>query len=104
LVFQAPAVMLLSFISMFCVACAYRYMNHADPDCGTTFAWATRGLGPSAGWLGGWGIIAADVIVMATLAQIAAIYTFPPVRLGQRCQLDLRDCGRWGDLDLVVRA
>jgi amino acid transporter len=28
------------------------------------------------GWLGGWGIIAADVIVMANLAQIAGAYTF----------------------------
>jgi amino acid transporter len=73
---QAPAVMLISFVPMFCVAYAYRYMNQADPDCGTTFAWATRGLGPYAGWLGGWGIVAADVIVMATLAQIAAIYSF----------------------------
>jgi amino acid transporter len=73
---QAPAVMLISFIPMFCIAYAYRSLNGGDPDCGTTFAWVTRGLGPSSGWLGGWGIIAADVIVMATLAQIAAIYTF----------------------------
>lgn len=73
---QAPAVMLLSFIPMFCIAYAYRSLNRGDPDCGTTFSWVTRGLGPSSGWLGGWGIIAADVIVMATLAQIAAIYTF----------------------------
>jgi amino acid transporter len=28
------------------------------------------------GWLGGWGIIAADVIVMANLSQIAGSYTF----------------------------
>jgi amino acid transporter len=72
----APAVMLVSFIPMFCIAYAYRYMNQADPDCGTTFSWATRGLGPSAGWLGGWAIVVTDVIVMASLSQIAAIYTF----------------------------
>ena len=45
---QAPAVMLVAFVPMFCVAYAYRYMNQADPDCGTTFSWATRGLGPVA--------------------------------------------------------
>jgi amino acid transporter len=73
---QAPAVMLISFIPIFCVAYAYRYLNQADADCGTTFTWATRAFGPTTGWLGGWGIIAADVVVMATLAQIAAIYTF----------------------------
>jgi amino acid transporter len=73
---QAPAVMLVSFIPMFCIAFAYRYMNQADPDCGTTFTWVTRALGPSTGWLGGWAIVVTDVIVMATLAQIAGIYTF----------------------------
>jgi amino acid transporter len=72
----APAVMLVAFLPMLCIAYAYRYMNKADPDCGTTFSWATRGLGPSMGWLGGWAIVATDVIVMASLAQIAAIYTF----------------------------
>ena len=73
---QAPAVMLVAFVPMFCIAFAYRYMNKADPDCGTTFSWVTRGLGPSLGWLGGWAIVATDVIVMASLAQIAAIYTY----------------------------
>jgi amino acid transporter len=73
---QAPAVLLVSFIPMLCIAFGYRYMNRADPDCGTTFAWVTRGLGPHMGWLSGWAIVAADIIVMASLAQIAGIYTF----------------------------
>jgi amino acid transporter len=58
------------------VAYAYKYMNQADPDCGTSFSWATLGFGPSAGWLTGWAIVLTDVIVMASLAQIAAIYTY----------------------------
>ena len=33
-------------------------------------------MGPWAGWMGGWAIIVADVIVMANLAQIAGLYTF----------------------------
>jgi amino acid transporter len=74
--FSSPAVLLVSFIPMLLVAGAYKYLNRADPDCGTTFAWATRALGPRAGWMGGWGIFIADVIVMANLAQIAGIYTF----------------------------
>ncbi len=73
---QAPAVMLIAFLPMYCIAYAYRYMNQADPDCGTTFSWVTRGLGPRAGWLGGWAIVVTDIIVMASLAQIAAIYSF----------------------------
>jgi amino acid transporter len=73
---QAPAVMLVSFIPMLCIAFGYRYLNQADPDCGTSFTWNTRAFGPYVGWMNGWAIVAADVIVMATLAQIAAIYGF----------------------------
>jgi amino acid transporter len=73
---QAPAVMFLAFLPMLFIAAAYYYLNRADPDCGTTFAWVTRAMGPHAGWMGGWGIIVADIIVMANLAQIAGKYTF----------------------------
>ncbi|MDX6689631.1 MAG: hypothetical protein QOG15_1088 [Solirubrobacteraceae bacterium] len=73
---QSPAVLLVSFIPMLLIAFSYRYMNQADPDCGTSFAWVTRALGPSWGWLAGWAIVMADVIVMANLAQIAGIYSF----------------------------
>src|SRR5690242_9617555 len=73
---QAPAVLLVSFIPMLLIAAAYYYMNRADPDCGTTFSWVTRAMGPHAGWLGGWAIVVADVIVMANLAQIAGLYSF----------------------------
>ena len=48
----------------------------ADPDCGTTFTWATRAFGPRSGWAGGWAIIVADVLVMASLAQVAGQYVF----------------------------
>jgi amino acid transporter len=74
--FHAPAVMLVSFIPMLLIASAYNYMNKADPDSGTTFAWVTRAMGPHLGWLNGWVIVAADVVVMAALAYIAGIYTF----------------------------
>src|SRR5688572_9294915 len=73
---QAPAIFIVAFIPMLLIASAYYYMNRADPDCGTTFSWATRALGPWAGWIGGWAIIVADVIVMANLAQIAGLYSF----------------------------
>lgn len=74
--FQTPAVLLLAFVPMFCIAYAFRELNSVQPDCGTTFAWATRAFGPRVGWLGGWGIIVADVVVMANLAQIAGQYGF----------------------------
>lgn len=73
---QAPAIMLVAFIPMAFIAAAYFYMNRADPDCGTTFTWATRALGPRTGWLGGWGIIMADLVIMPNLAGVTAQYTF----------------------------
>jgi len=74
--FQAPAIMILAFVPMLFIAAAYYYLNRADPDCGTTFSWVTKAMGPWAGWIGGWGIIVADIIVMANLSQIAGLYTF----------------------------
>ena len=73
---HAPAVMLVAFIPMLLVASAYKYFNRADPDAGTTFAWTTRAFGPMTGWMNGWAILLSDVIVMASLSTIAAIYTF----------------------------
>ena len=68
--------MLLAFVPIYLIAVAYQELNKAEPDCGTTFTWASRAFGPLVGWMGGWGIIAADVIVMANLAQIAGAYSF----------------------------
>src|SRR4051794_14633907 len=73
---KAPSMMLLAFIPMYFIAVAYSELNKREPDCGTTFTWAARAFGPRTGWMGGWGIIAADVIVMANLAQIAGSYGF----------------------------
>ncbi len=73
---QSPAVMILAFLPMLCIAVAYQQLNRVDPDCGTTFTWATRAFGPHTGWMGGWAIVAADIIVMANLAQIAGQYGF----------------------------
>src|SRR5579863_5195311 len=73
---QSPAVAVLAFVPMLLCSIGYSEMNKADPDCGTTFTWAARAFGPKTGWAGGWGIIAADVLVMASLAQVAGQYGF----------------------------
>ncbi len=73
---QAPIITILAFVPMLLISYGYKALNTADPDCGTTFTWATRAFGPKTGWLGGWGIIAADILVMASLAQIAGQYVF----------------------------
>src|SRR5258708_581815 len=73
---QAPAVAILAFVPMLLTSIGYSELNKADPDCGTTFTWASRAFGPRTGWAGGWAIIVADVLVMASLAQVAGQYGF----------------------------
>src|SRR5215467_8362393 len=73
---QAPAVSVLAFVPMLLTSIGYSELNKADPDCGTTFTWATRAFGPRTGWFGGWAIVVADVLVMASLAQVASQYGF----------------------------
>ncbi len=73
---RSPAVMMLAFLPMLFIAAAYYYLNRADPDCGTTFTWVTRAIGPKTGWMAGWGILVTDLVVMPNLASIAGVYTF----------------------------
>ncbi|MFE0579978.1 APC family permease [Streptomyces sp. NPDC058874] len=71
---HAPGVMLASFVPMVLIASAFYYLNRADPDCGTTFSWVTRALGPTAGWLGGWAITMTGVLVVGSLADVAVTF------------------------------
>jgi len=74
---QTPIVIILAFFPMLFISIAYKELNKADPDCGTSFTWATRAFGPKVGWYaGGWGVLASDLLVMASLAQIAGQYGF----------------------------
>ncbi len=73
---HAPAVLLASFIPVFGVAYAFKAFNRIEPDCGTSFAWVARAVGPRNGWMQGWGIFVADIIVMASLSIIAASHTY----------------------------
>jgi len=73
---HSPAILIVAFIPILFVSVGYRFLNLADPDAGTTFAWTTRAFGPQIGWINGWAIFLADIIVMASLAEIAANYTY----------------------------
>jgi amino acid transporter len=73
---KSPSVAVLAFIPMLLCSIGYSEMNKADPDCGTTFTWGARAFGPKTGWAGGWAIVAADILVMASLAQVAGQYVF----------------------------
>ena len=88
---QAPAVLLASFVPMFLIASAFYYMNRADPDCGTTFSWITRAMGPSLGWVGGWAVSTTGILVIGSLAQVAAYYTFDLFGLDSTCGTPRRE-------------
>lgn len=73
---HAPGVLLLSFVPMFFIAAAFYYMNRVDTDCGTTFSWVTRALGPYWGFMGGWAICTTGILVVGSPADVSAYYTY----------------------------
>src|SRR6201986_3506927 len=73
---KSPLVAVLAFVPMLLCSIGFSELNKADPDCGTTFIGGTRAFGPSAGWAGGWATVAADLLVMGSLAQVAGQYLF----------------------------
>ncbi|MEV8337310.1 APC family permease [Leucobacter sp. NPDC077196] len=79
--YQTPAIFLMGFIPMLLVALGYRALNSAMPDSGTSFTWATRAFGPWVGWMAGWGLIAATVLVLSNLAGIAVEFLFQSISI-----------------------
>lgn len=71
---HAPAAFLVAFIPMLFIAFAYKELNTKVPDCGTTFTWASKAFGKLTGWMGGWGMAIAGIVVLANLAQVAGKY------------------------------
>ena len=91
---KAPLVAVLAFVPMLLCSLGFSELNKADPDCGTTFIWAARAFGPKTGWAGGWGVLAADVLVMASLAQVAGQYVFFLVQ-GPNSAIGANASGGW---------
>ncbi|RLP77579.1 APC family permease [Mycetocola tolaasinivorans] len=71
---QAPIALIVAFVPMCLTAFAYRELNTAVPDAGTAFTWATKAFGPRAGWMAGWGVFVAGVIVMSSQTEVASKY------------------------------
>lgn len=71
---HAPVVFVIAFVPMLFIAIAYKELNRAVPDCGTSFTWGAKAFGPWVGWMAGWGVAVAGIIVLGNLAQISGIY------------------------------
>lgn len=91
--FSTPSIMVVAFIPMLFIAVACYHLNRADPDCGTTFSWVTRSLGPRAGWIGGWSIIVTNILVMPSLADISGKYTFRLLGVADPSAIDVGIAG-----------
>ncbi|MGH2968981.1 MAG: APC family permease [Solirubrobacteraceae bacterium] len=90
---QAPAIFLVGFVPMLLVAYAYRELNKVAPDAGTSFTWTVKAFGPHVGWMCGWGLVAAIIIVLSNLAGVAVtfFYLFLAEVVGDA------DVATWGD-------
>ncbi len=86
---KAPGVLLVSFVPMFFIAAAFFFMNRVDTDCGTTFSWVTRALGPYAGFMGGWAICTTGILVIGSLADVSALFLFDLFELNSLRKSDL---------------
>jgi amino acid transporter len=73
---KMPAIFIAGFIPMLLTAYAYRELNRVAPDCGTSFTWATKAFGTYVGWMCGWGLIIATVIVLSNLAGVAVSFFY----------------------------
>jgi amino acid transporter len=78
---SAPAAIMLAFVPMFFTSLAYRELNKAAPDAGTTFTWGTKAFGPWAGWMGGWAVAFSGTIFLASAGEVAASYLYDAVGL-----------------------
>lgn len=74
--YSTPIVLVVSFIPMALTSLAFMYLNRRDPDCGTTFSWVTRALGPKPGFIAGLVIASAGILILGSLAETAITYGF----------------------------
>ncbi|MDX5310419.1 MAG: APC family permease [Rhodococcus sp. (in: high G+C Gram-positive bacteria)] len=73
---KMPAIFIAGFVPMFLTAYAYRELNSESPDCGASFTWSTKAFGPYVGWMCGWGMVIATIIVLSNLAAIAVQFFY----------------------------
>ncbi|HEV3311616.1 MAG TPA: APC family permease [Chloroflexota bacterium] len=68
----SPSAMIIAFFPMMGVAVGFYWLNRCIPDCGASYAWVAKALHPALGFVTGWVILMADLIVMVSLALVSA--------------------------------
>ena len=67
---MVPLTYLIGLVAMVFTALSYRAMSEDFPVAGSVYAYASRGLHPSAGFLAGWAILL-DYLLIPTLCYVA---------------------------------
>ena len=98
----SAASILVAFVPMLFTAFAYRELNRAVPDCGTTFTWSTKAFGPWLGWMGGWAVAFSGTIFLANAAEVAARYLISSVSAAGGDAEWAATVGSWGDSTWIV--
>jgi amino acid transporter len=75
----SPLLVIAGFIPIYCMTVIEREFVEREPDCGTVFVWVGRTLGPHAGWLASWGLLAATLISLANLVNVTGVYAFQTI-------------------------
>jgi amino acid transporter len=75
----AAAAIVIAFVPMLFTSLAYRELNRAVPDAGTTFTWAAKAFGPWVGWLGGWAVAVSGTVFLASAGEVAASYFYAAI-------------------------
>ncbi|WP_405722066.1 APC family permease [Streptomyces sp. NBC_00046] len=60
-----PAIMLLAFLPVLCIAGGYGRLNRVDPNAGSSFQWVGRVFSPWLGFLTGWVNVVGTIVFMA---------------------------------------
>ncbi|MDO5672529.1 MAG: APC family permease [Actinomycetaceae bacterium] len=71
-----PGIFLVGFIPMLLTAFGYKELVTSMPDSGTSFTWGVRAFGPWIGWMSGWGLVIATIVVLSNLAGIAVDFFY----------------------------
>jgi amino acid transporter len=78
---HSVGIMLLAAVPMLMVARSFWELDVTERDCGTTFVWVGRSLGPSAGFMSAWGQLGASLMIVPASAFVLAQYGFTLFRL-----------------------